>query len=213
MTQWFRSSEGALHRWVEVDEGGLVLREALFDERVRPPDLLPPSRPVPWGAAVVAASRPELARVTWRFGTLGARIYHRIYGRITARTRPAATVSDVEPVSRSDFAVVWGRARSDRQCTRRLDGPLPDGTRVTGTVEAVPWGPGVTGLFVRPAPEVPFQAFVDMGALPGVPEQWPAVGTAGEFEVLDVRIDAEFERMPNIQVRLRPTAPLPPAVP
>ncbi|WP_372350255.1 hypothetical protein [Streptomyces sp. KL116D] len=89
---------------------GSCCGEALFDERVRPPDLLPPSKPVPWGAAVVAASRPELARVTWRFGTLGARIYHKIYGRLTARTRPAATVSDIEPVSRSDFAVVWGRA-------------------------------------------------------------------------------------------------------
>ncbi len=48
---------------------------------------------------------------------------------------------------------------------------------------------------------------VDMGHCPGALSSGRRWARPGSFEVLDVRIDAEFERTPNIQVRLRPTAP------
>ncbi|MFD4407409.1 hypothetical protein ACFWPH_32045 [Nocardia sp. NPDC058499] len=59
----------------------------------------------------------------------------------------------------------------------------PVGQQVTGTVADIP-KPGVIGLFVDLGTGTPPWGFVDVLHLPDTPEQWPAVGTITEFEVV-----------------------------
>ena len=59
----------------------------------------------------------------------------------------------------------------------------PVGQHVTGTVASIP-KPGVIGLFVDLGTGTPPWGFVDVLHLPDAPEQWPAVGTITEFEVV-----------------------------
>ncbi|WP_157437871.1 hypothetical protein [Actinoplanes subtropicus] len=62
---------------------------------------------------------------------------------------------------------------------------FPVGDRVRGRISALPWGPGLTGLFVDlgAAPD----GFVDVLHLPEDPGHWPSVGHEGLFEVLKHR--------------------------
>jgi hypothetical protein len=61
---------------------------------------------------------------------------------------------------------------------RRL---LPEGSRITATIRAVPW-PGAVGVFV----DLPhgMAGFVDVLSLPRDADQWPQLGQVLEFEVL-----------------------------
>jgi hypothetical protein len=59
---------------------------------------------------------------------------------------------------------------------------LPRGTRVRGTVIGFPAGIGRAGAAVDLGDEVP--GWVDVPLLPEEPSQWPHVGCAGLFEVL-----------------------------
>ncbi|MEV3857174.1 hypothetical protein AB0J38_22940 [Streptomyces sp. NPDC050095] len=207
MISRFRLVEGSLTSWVEVAADGLVLRQALFDADRPSPELPAVLEPAPWGGAVVASARGELAWLAGRFGTLGTRLYEATYGPLTARTLPDSLAA--RPVTETAFERAWGAARRDRHFAPRVSGPLPNGTRCVGTVRAVPWGPGVTGLFLDLGPGLPLPAFVDMGQLPRAPEEWPMVGAAGSYEVTDVRFHAGPPT--GLQVRLRPTAPHAPA--
>ncbi|MBO1331164.1 hypothetical protein [Streptomyces sp. VRA16 Mangrove soil] len=206
MTYWFRTAEGSLTSWREVGDAGVVLREAVFDAE-RPAAMPPePLAPAPWGAAVVASSRAELSWLAGRFGLLGMALYEDMYGAPTARTAEGGA-----EVTEGDFERAWGKARSDRHFTPRPTGPLPNGTRLTGTVSVLPWGPGITGLFVDLGPELPLPAFVDMGHLPREPDRWPQVGAVGSYEVTDVRFHSVAQGPCGLQIRLRPAPPAAPA--
>lgn len=78
---------------------------------------------------------------------------------------------------------------------------FPIGLHVTATVTLIP-RPGAVGLFVDLGQ--PPWGFVDAAYLPESPEQWPAVGTITEFEVVHHTHDGH-------QVRLLPLDPAPPA--
>lgn len=72
---------------------------------------------------------------------------------------------------------------ADGLFTARL--AFPVGDRVRGTISAVPMGPGRAGVGVdlgRPP-----QGWVDVLHLPDAPADWPTVGKAGLFEVLQHR--------------------------
>ncbi|RII09290.1 hypothetical protein DSC45_31880 [Streptomyces sp. YIM 130001] len=201
-----RAPGGHTQDWFETDAAGAVLRQASFR-----PDLVPdvlaresgPRQAGTDGAACVAASRAELTALCEDFGSLAVRLYRAVYGSpLTTATEasrePGATQVHV---TSGEFERAWTIARRDRHFTPCDRGPLPAGASVTGTVAATPWGIGVTGLLVELP--LPVQGFVDMGQL-GAAENWPAVGTLVEFEVLGVRFNAG--RRPRPQVRLRPKA-------
>lgn len=62
---------------------------------------------------------------------------------------------------------------------------FPVGSRVRARIEAVPWGPGRTGVVVDLGG--PGHGFVDILHLPDNPEDWPPAGRVGFFEVLQHR--------------------------
>ncbi|MEU4995927.1 hypothetical protein [Streptomyces sp. NPDC021622] len=204
MTRWFRRADAGSDGWFEAGDDSVVVRQASFDE--------------PHGTASVAASRDELAWVHEQFGTLGAGLYTARYGALLndsveddagpvteAVTRPIA-----EPVTEAEFEQAWRRARHGRNTSPPgPGGPLPQGTRLTGTVGELPWGPGRTGLFVDLG--LPIHCFVDLTGLPLDPGDWPAVGTVTEFEVTTVHFN--FESGGDPQIRLQPTATPPPGRP
>lgn len=83
--------------------------------------------------------------------------------------------------------------RSQPDCRRGVDiealraarRRYPVGAVVRGRVAPTPWPPGVTGLFVDLGAEP--RGFLDVVHLPDEAARWPAVGTAGRFEVLQHR--------------------------
>ncbi|WP_327352231.1 hypothetical protein [Streptomyces sp. NBC_01304] len=227
MLHRFRSHDaegdtGGTYDWFEVGEDGLVVRQASFAGAVEPPrlpDLLaagPGSLGEEFagsaGGAVVAASRTELDWSRGQLGPLGVRLYEADLGTLVEGPVDAAEYG-AEPVTEAEFTRAWRRARRDRTFTRVDTGPLPAGSRLTGTVTAWPWGFGVTGLFVDLG--LPIHGFVDMGALLP-PQGWPPVGTRTEFEVIAVRLDLDPDGGPprgHPQVRLRVTGAPPPGRP
>ncbi|MDG4862903.1 hypothetical protein P8605_32670 [Streptomyces sp. T-3] len=224
----FRShdAEGDTHDWFEVGADGLVMRQASFSGAVGPPrlpellaagsGLLGEAFAGSDGGAVVAASRAELGWLREQLGPLGVRLYEADRGTLVAGPVDASedggeTVT--EPVTEAEFERAWRRARRDRTFTRVDTGPLPAGTRLTGTVDAWPWGFGVTGIFIDLG--LPFWGFVDMGSLLP-PQGWPPVGTETEFEVITVRLGLDPDGGPprsRPQVRLRVTGAPPPGRP
>ncbi|MGW5863025.1 hypothetical protein ACWFRJ_12730 [Streptomyces sp. NPDC055239] len=192
MTYWFRQADAGSEDWFETGDDAIAVRQASF----RGPD----------GSASVAASRSELAWVLDKFEPLGARLYEARYGVLAN-----GPVSGGEPVSEVDFEAAWQCARHSRNVSApETGGPLPRGTRLTGTVSVLPWGPGTVGLFVDLG--LPLTGFVDMVRLPLDPEDWPDVGTVTEFEVTAVAFHLEPPRSAP-QIRLRPTATPPPGRP
>ncbi|NGO80170.1 hypothetical protein G6045_31605 [Streptomyces sp. YC504] len=182
---------GLTERWFETADGGQVLRQVTR---------------APTGAVSSAWARREADLMRERFGSFGVALYEAVYGAPAeppgtpgpagASGTPSATLSAEE------FEDAWWRGRIGRHFTPYDSGPVPQGTRLTGTVDALPWGPGVTGLTVDLG--LPVGGFVDMGALPGDPDLWPAVGARGDFEVITLRIDCEGGA--HAQIRLRPAA-------
>ncbi|MEU6658214.1 hypothetical protein [Streptomyces sp. NPDC046821] len=222
MTHWSSRPRNGLRSWYETGEDGRVLREAVFDRalEVPRPDLRHASDDGTAGGATVAASHAELTSVRDRFGPLGVQLYEAVYGVMTDGPHDMSH----EPVTAERFEQAWRTARSHRHFTRYDSGPLPEGARVTGTVSALPWGPGRTGLFVdmdllavpapvdtdlRPLPAsadtdlCPVPAFVDLAWLPRDPDAWPAVGDTGAFEVTTIRFTLRPDYT-GLQVRLRP---------
>ncbi|MGW6058628.1 hypothetical protein [Streptomyces sp. NPDC055189] len=193
MTYWFHRADAGSDDWFETGDDAIVVRQASFRG--------------PQGAdrpASVAAARSELAWVLDKFEPFGARLYEARYGALLD-----GPVSG-EPVSEADFETAWQRARHGRNTgARETGGPLPRGTRLTGTVSVLPWGAGTVGLFVDLG--LPVIGFVDMLQLPFDPDDWPDVGTVTEFEVGTVRFHLEPRSAP--QIRLRPTATPPPGEP
>ncbi|MEU6766293.1 hypothetical protein ABZ916_27740 [Streptomyces sp. NPDC046853] len=198
MTSWFRRADAARgdrDDWFETGDDAIVVRQASF----RGPE--GSGRP-----AAVAASRSELAWTREKFEVFGARLYEARYGRLVN-----GLVSGGEPVSEEEFEAAWQRARHSRNTTApESGGPLARGTRLTGTVSVLPWGPGRVGLFVDLG--LPVVGFVDLVHLPPAPGDWPGVGTVAEFEVTTVRFHLEPPRCAP-QIRLRPTATPPPGGP
>ncbi|GAA3142764.1 hypothetical protein ACFQ0X_09530 [Streptomyces rectiviolaceus] len=191
MTYWFRRADAGSEEWFEAGDDAIAVRQASFHS--------------PEGPASVAASRAELSWVLDEFEILGAQLYEARYG--TLLNGPA---DGGEPVSEAEFDAAWQRARHSRNNTApETVGPLPQGTRLSGTVSVLPWGPGRTGLFVDLG--LPIVGFVDLGHLPLAPEDWPDVGVVTEFEVTTVRF--HFEPRGDPQIRLRPTATPPPGRP
>ncbi|MEU5996718.1 hypothetical protein [Streptomyces sp. NPDC047197] len=191
MTYWIRRADAGSDDWFETGSDGIAVRQASFTD--------------PLGAASVAASRTELTWALDEFEPLGAQLYEARYGVLLD-----GPVDGGEQVSEAEFDAAWRHARHSRHTTAaETDGPLPQGTRLTGTVSELPWGPGRTGLFVDLG--LPIVGFVDLGHLPLTPADWPGVGTVTEFEVTTVRFNFEPRGAP--QIRLRPTATPPPGRP
>ncbi|MFF1692587.1 hypothetical protein ACFVXC_03035 [Streptomyces sp. NPDC058257] len=189
MTYWFHQADAGSDDWFETQGEAIAVRQASFRG--------------PHGPASVASSRPELAWVLDKFEMLGAQLYEAKYGELAN-----GPVSIGEPVSEADFEAAWQRARHSRNVSApETGGPLPHGTRLTGTVSVLPWGPGTVGLFVDLG--LPIAGFVDMLQLPFDPEDWPDAGTVAEFEVATVAFHLEPPRSAP-QIRLRPTATPPP---
>ncbi|MEV0320989.1 hypothetical protein ACIBKX_11005 [Streptomyces sp. NPDC050658] len=212
MTHWFRIADGAsgsasVH-WFETGDDLIPVRQASFDE---------PHGTAPVVASV-AASREELTWTESKFGELGAGLYTARYGALVDRPVRSPVRGGVrgpvrggEAVGEAGFEAAWQRARHGRNSSSPHEGgPLPHGTRLTGTVSELPWGPGRTGLFVDLG--LPITGFVDMGHLLFDPDDWPPVGTVTEFEVTTVRFSLEPPRGAP-QIRLRPTAVPPPGRP
>ncbi|MFJ8629685.1 hypothetical protein [Streptomyces sp. NPDC093568] len=177
--------------WFELADTGRMLRQITF----RGPSRVP----------VVAVEAVGLAAARQACGEWGARLYEVVYG--VPEREPVAAPPDAEAVDLRDFELAWGRARAYRQCEVRHDtGPLPVGTRLTGTFTVSPWGPGVTGVFVDAG--LPAPGFVDAAVLLEAGCQWPAAGTEADFEVVDLRVGGGQPR-----IRLRPTAVPPPGEP
>ncbi|KAF3468379.1 hypothetical protein [Streptomyces sp. Tu 3180] len=213
MTRWLRFpvlEEGARY-WYEPDDEGRARRQVVFERSLPVPRAGHPPAEVagsPDGGASVAASRAGLALVRERFGARGVRFRETVYGVLTdGRVR---VPGDAEDVGEAALARAWDSARRQRRFTRHRTGPLPEGTVVTGTVTALPWGPGRTGPVVDAGR--PGRGFVDLGGLPPRTEDWPPVGTVTEFEVVALRIDTSGGRA-DLEVRLRPTATPPPGGP
>lgn len=191
MTYWFRRADAGSDDWFETGRDRVAVRQASFTD--------------PHDPASVAASRDELAWVLGHFESLGAQLYEVRYGALAG-----GPVRTGEPVSEAEFEAAWQRARHSRNMTAsETGGPLPRGTRLTGTVSKLPWGPGRTGLFVDLG--LPITGFVDLGHLLFDPADWPDVGTVTEFEVTTVRFNFPPCGVP--QIRLRPTAVPPPGRP
>ncbi|WP_199546242.1 hypothetical protein [Streptomyces sp. N35] len=180
---------GLAERWYETGDGGQVLRQVTC---------------APSGAVSSAWARREADLMRERFGSFGVALYEAVYGGPAEPPGPAGASgtsgTSVATVSAEEFEDAWRRGRVGRHFTPYDSGPVPEGTRLPGTVDALPWGPGVTGLMVDLG--LPVGGFVDMAALPRDPEQWPAVGSRGDFEVVTLRIDCE--RGAYAQIRLRP---------
>lgn len=105
--------------------------------------------------------------------------------------------------TQAEFEQAWRIALRHRHFSRYDTGPLPMGTRVTGTVTALPWGPGRTGLFVDIGSVA--EGFVDLLELPRDSEDWPQLGDVLSWEVTTIRVDLHsLYGRTNIQVRLRP---------
>ncbi|MDI3406981.1 hypothetical protein [Streptomyces cavernicola] len=189
MPNWTHRWDAAddTHHWFEYDDSGVVARQASF--AAGPPD----------SAALAAADRSELDWMRAEFGDFGVQLYEATYGIPVGGTVPEGL-----PVTAAEFERAWREARRGRHFTRIVAGPLPVGLRLNGTVSLIPWGAGITGLFVELGLPVP--GFVDMGQLPRTPELWPAVGTAGTYEVLGVRLNCEAESRSRPQARLRPVS-------
>ncbi|WP_369173647.1 hypothetical protein AB5J49_39225 [Streptomyces sp. R28] len=186
MTRRFRFPvpEDDLWHWFEVGDAGQVVRQITF----RGPDSVP----------VVAAEPVEVAQTRQACGEWGVRLYEVVYG--VPVPEPLVEPPGARSVEPREFDVAWGRARSFRQCDVRHDtGPLPVGTRLTGTFTVSPWGAGVTGVFVDVG--LPAAGFVDALLLLRAECEWPADGTPAEFEVIDLRVGGG-----SPQIRLRPTA-------
>jgi len=205
----YRSPEDDVRSWWETGEDGRILRQAVFEKDLPVPRV--PDLPAEGegegqvgtrGGASVAASSADLAVVRERFGPLGGRLYEAVYGVMT--DGPPDVSHGAEPVTAERFERAWSTAVRHRHFTRYDSGPLPEGTRVTGRVSVLPWGPGRTGLFVD-MDAIPVPAFVDMVHLPRDPDGWPPVGTEGAFEVTTIRFDLRPEYT-GLQVRLRPAA-------
>ncbi|MGW6022310.1 hypothetical protein [Streptomyces sp. NPDC055099] len=195
MTYWFRRTDAVSEDWFETGQDGIVARQASFCG--------------PEGPASVAASRDELDWVLDKFGLLTAQLYDARYGVLAEGPLDGGEPVS-EPVSEAEFDAAWSRARHHRNTTApETGGPLPQGTRLTGTVEAPPWGPGVVGLFVDLG--LALKGFVDLVHLPLPAQDWPEAGTVAEFEVTTVRFHFEPRNAP--QIRLRPTATPPPGRP
>ncbi|NGO08897.1 hypothetical protein G5C60_15120 [Streptomyces sp. HC44] len=213
MTRRFRiqvPEEGCWY-WFEVEEDGWASREAVFDATLEVPRLPEPFERLagsPAGGASVAASLAELSVVREKFGLVGVQLYETVYGVLAEG--PVERPPHAEDVTEAEFERAWSAAVRHRHFTRYDTGPLPVGSCVTGTVSALPWGPGRTGLFVDIGS--PAAGFVDMGWLPHDPDGWPPVGTVAEFEVVTIRFDLRPEYT-GLQVRLRPTATPPPGEP
>ncbi|MER7173147.1 hypothetical protein [Streptomyces mesophilus] len=171
---------GLAERWFETGDGGEVLRQVTR---------------APTGAVSSAWARREADLMRERFGSFGVALYEAVYGG--PAEPPGRSVAEV---SAEEFEDAWRRGHIGRHFTPYDSGPVPQGTRLAGTVAAAPWGPGVTGLFVDLG--LPVGGFVDMLQLPRDPERWPAVGTDGSFEVVTLRIS--FDGDPHAQIRLRP---------
>lgn len=177
--------------WFEVGDAGLVLRQISLRGRD--------------GVPVVAADPAELALARQACGQWGVGLYEVVYG--LPEREPVVAPPGALTVEGREFDLVWGRARSYRQCEVRHDsGPLPVGTRLPGTFTVSPWGPGVTGVFVDVG--LPAPGFVDALVLLRAQCRWPAAGTPAEFEVVDLRVGGV-----RPQIRLRPTAVPPPGEP
>lgn len=213
MTRWLRfpvSGEGARY-WYELDDDGHALRQAVFDRSLPVPQAGSPLEDVadsPDGGASAAVSRTGLARVRESFGPAGALVHEAVYGVLTEG--PVRVPADAVDVTEAEFARAWDSARRQRHFTRYRTGPLPKGAIVTGTVVALPWGAGRTGLAVDFGG--PGRGFVDFARLPSRPEDWPPVGTVTEFEVVTLRISTSADAA-DLEVRLRPTAVPPPGGP
>jgi hypothetical protein len=152
----------------------------------------------------VAVDFAELARLRDSCGPLGVRLYEVVYG--VAVPGRAERPPDAEPVTEREFAVMWGRCRSHRQCdVTHSGGPVPVGTRLHGTFVGAPWPPGRTGVFVDLG--LPLPGFVDAIHLFRADCAWPPDGTRAEFEVVDIRVGG------SPQLRLRPTVCPPPGEP
>ncbi|MFJ8148117.1 hypothetical protein ACIQ6R_24060 [Streptomyces sp. NPDC096048] len=208
MTRWarFPGPREGLRLWYELAEDGRAPRQATFDRSLP----VPPAGGLTQadGGASAAASRDEFSSVRERFGPDGARFHETVYGVPT--DGPVRVPSGAEDVTEEDFRLAWDTARRHRRFTRHRTGPLPEGSLVTGTVTALPWGPGVTGLGVDIGG--PGRGFADFGQLPRRGEDWPTVGTVTEFEVVQIRFDVRPEG-PDLEIRLRPTAVPPPGGP
>ena len=152
----------------------------------------------------VAVDFAELAQVRDICGLLGVQLYEVAYG--VAAEGPVEEPPGAEPVTEHEFAVMWGRCRSYRQCdVRHSSGPIPVGTRLPGTFIGAPWPPGRTGVVVDLG--LPLPGFVDAIHLFRADCVWPPDGTRAEFEVVDIRVNG------SPQLRLRPTATPPPGEP
>jgi hypothetical protein len=215
VTRRFRFSdpEEDTWHWFEVGDDGWALRQAGFD-RAREIPYLPEWRPERAdhtdGGASVAASQAQLSAVREQFGLFGVQLYEAVYGVLGEG--PVEEPPGAVPVTEAVFERAWRTAMMDRHFSRYDTGPLPQGARVTGTVRALPWGAGRTGLVVDIGQTV--GAFVDVLHLPHEAEDWPPVDTVTEFEVTTIRFyDWKPGERPGAQIRLRPTATPPPGEP
>ncbi|UFS94130.1 hypothetical protein [Nocardia huaxiensis] len=199
--RWVRFQGGGIQHWLELSDEGAVLRRIEFDSAA--PDPLPeqlkPQHSDYPGAAAVAASTAEFVSVRSRFGDSGAWVYEALRGIPAAESEPPA---DADDVTGDEFERAWNHAVVQRNFTPCDGGPLPEGSRVTGTVEALPWGPGQTGILVDIG--IPIPGFVDRAHLPADPAEWPSIGVRGTFEVLQIRF-SQWEDTARLQIRLRPT--------
>ncbi|MBC9712615.1 hypothetical protein H9Y04_08515 [Streptomyces sp. TRM66268-LWL] len=175
-------TRGLAEYWYETGAaGGEVLRQVTF---------------APSGAVVCAWSRDVAQELRRGYGAFGVELYEAVYG---APDEPD-TASRTEEVTVDEFEDTWRRGLIGRHFTPYDTGPVPEGAVLAGTVRALPWGAGRTGLLVDLG--LPVEGFVDVLSLPREPALWPSVGTAGRFEVTTLRVD--FERGAGAQIRLRP---------
>ncbi|GAB4587840.1 hypothetical protein Ntsu_56720 [Nocardia sp. IFM 10818] len=85
----------------------------------------------------------------------------------------------------------------------------PVGQHVTGRVTLIP-RPGTVGLFVDLGTGKPPWGFVDVLHLPDIPDEWPALGTITEFEVVHHTHDGHQVRLVPLDpaYRSRPRPPI-----
>lgn len=205
MPRWFRvhAPEEDAWYWFEVGDDGWALRQAVFVAALPVPvsDMHVPVIDGVVGGASVAASADELVRVREMYGLPGVQFYEAIYGVLAEG--PVGTPEGAVDAAQVEFEQVWSMALRHRHFSRYDTGPLPVGTRVSGTVAALPWGSGRTGLFVDIGSAA--QGFVDLLNLPRNPEDWPQVGAVLSLEVTTIRIGLySLYKRTDIQVRLRP---------
>ncbi|MFQ6396109.1 hypothetical protein ACLMAJ_21880 [Nocardia sp. KC 131] len=216
MLRWFRihAPEEDAWYWFEVGDDGWALRQAVFVAALPVPVSDVPVLVIDGvvGGASVAASADELVRVREMYGLRGVQFYEAVYGVLAEG--PVCTAEGAVDAAQAEFEQVWSLAVRHRHFSRYDTGPLPVGTHVSGTVAALPWGPGRTGLFVdigsaaqgfRSPEDRPAGYFVDLLHLPRNPEDWPRVGAVLSLEVTTIRISLySLYKRTDIQVRLRP---------